>query len=229
MQRGLSPGLSTLHPTEFLFHSQAFRLCYRTDTSKSKLLVFEKGKSAFAKCPAGIYAALASSLPRAEGAWSPQPSTAPKRPCGARHARVAHGGDLPSLLCLPLGRWGFWSLGFGLSGVGRSKLRAGPAGVVSVGEGASRAGCFPGARQRPRCLDSVTCCPCSVRSSNSRFCRDSINTTGTRAGTPAPPQAGLSGRPTPAGGCEARPPRLDLHTAVFLLPRPPAAPSALSA
>lgn len=101
MQRGLSPGLSTLHQMEFLFHFQAFRLRYRTDTSKSKLLVFEKGKSAFAKCPAGIYATLASSLPRAEGgAWSPQPSTAPKHPCGARHVRVAHGGTFPlSFVC----------------------------------------------------------------------------------------------------------------------------------
>lgn len=105
------------------------------------------------------------------------PLRRPPRPCCTR-------GDLPSLLCLPLGRWGFWSLGFGLSGVGRSEFRAGPAGVVSVGEGTSHASCFPGARQRPRCLDSVTCCPCSVRSSNSRFFRDSINTTGTRAGTP---------------------------------------------
>lgn len=69
-----------------------------------------------------------------------------------------------------------------------------------MGEGASRAGYFPGARQRPRCLDSVTCCPCSVRSSNSRFCCDSINLMGTRAVTPAPPQASLSGRPSPSRG-----------------------------
>lgn len=140
------------------------------------------------------------------------PPRRPPRPCRTW-------GDLPSLLCLPqVGPWGDGLLGFGLSGVGRSELGAGPVGVVSVGEGASRAGCFPGARGRPRCFDSVTCCSCSVRSSNSRFCCDSINMTGARAVTPAPPQAGLSAWwPTPAG--PVRPgPCPDLNTAVFLLP-----------
>ena len=162
---------------------------------------------------AGIHAALASGLPRTRGARSPGPALLKSAPAAAPSVAPTR-ESVPVLRPPQLGPWGsraFWPRAWPQRGW--EKQASGRPGrncsspVMALS---------PGARQRPRCLESVGPAPHVTGDPLvPRLCGDSINTTGTPAVGPTPPAgrpvqdaartSASSPAPRPHGVLESRP------------------------